>query len=80
MNPFMTPFDEILVREINRITDRRQGAFERVYPHDVAVYIPFERSIRQLRRDMAKLAAAGVLERIGQRGGYRLSVKSSAGW
>lgn len=70
----LSPYDEQVIKVIERITNPRTGAYERVYPHHVAVYIPVERSIRQLRRDMSRLAMDGVLARIGQRGGYCLPV------
>jgi hypothetical protein len=75
----LSPFDEVMLATIGRITNPRTGLYKRVYAHNVAVYLPVERAIRSLRRDMARLAEAGYLERLGERRGYRLAHPHSIG-
>jgi hypothetical protein len=45
--------------------------YDRVFPHHVAIYVPVDVSIRQMQRYMSRMAEAGYLERVSERGGYR---------
>lgn len=60
-----------MIEIVGKLTGQ-YSVFKRVFPHDVVVYLPVERSTRQVRRDMVRLAEAGYLERLGERKGYRL--------
>lgn len=62
--------DMAIINEVRRVTCPRTGAFERVHPHDVVVWLPVQVSMRTVRRRMAKLASAGYLVRLGERRGF----------
>jgi len=68
----LSPFDEVILNVIAQVTNPKTGAFRKVYPYHVARYIPVDRSIRSLRRDLVRLANAGFLHRLGPRKGYCL--------
>ncbi len=68
----LSPFEESIVNSIKIITNPKTGLFKKVYPLEMVSYVPCTRSVRQMRRDMARLAEKQFLERLGPRKGYRL--------
>ena len=71
-NANLSPFDEAIIAQIKLITNPKTGLFNKVYPADVVRYVPCKRSVRQLRRDMNRLAELKYLERLGPRKGYQI--------
>ena len=69
----LTLFDQAILNEIKKITNPKTGVFKTVYPADMVIYAPYTRSVRQMRRYMARLAKLGYLERLGPRKGYTLA-------
>lgn len=45
---------------------------EKVYPHDLLGWLPFQCSLWTVRRYMRQMSERGMLERVSYRGGYRL--------
>lgn len=64
--------DQQLISELKRITNPRTGAYKKVFPADMVIYVPYRRSTRQMRRDMSRLAEKQFLIRLGPRKGYRV--------
>lgn len=46
----MDAVDQAIVREVERVTHPATGAYSRVYPHQIAVYLPVRMSARAVRR------------------------------
>ena len=64
---------EEMEREILKIMTRlARDGYKTVYPRQVQAWLDSERSERQLRRDMARMAREGRLRRLGDRGGFTL--------
>ncbi len=64
---------EKMDKEILHIMDRlAHKGYKTVYPRQVQAWMDNERSERQLRRDMARMAREGRLRRLGERGGFTL--------
>ena len=61
----LTPFDQIIISHLKGFSP-----FKRVYPSDMVESVPLKRSVRQMRRDMSRLAAGGHIKRVGTRKGY----------
>lgn len=53
------------------VTIAKKQATNRVYPHDVLGWIPFDCSIWTVRRYMREMAEQGMLIRNSRNGGYR---------
>ncbi|GIK66223.1 MAG: hypothetical protein BroJett018_40170 [Chloroflexota bacterium] len=69
---------EEMDKEILRIMLRlARDGFKTVYPRQVQAWLDTERSERQLRRDMARMAREGRLRRFGERGGFSLNDTSA---
>lgn len=64
-NPGLTPFDQVIISQLKEFSP-----FKRVYPSDMVDAVPLKRSVRQMRRDMSRLAADGHIKRVGTRKGY----------
>lgn len=65
--------DEAIVNSLVHL--RREHRIEKVFPKDVAGWLPFPRHEATLRRDFQRLAQKGLIERIGgsnSRRGYTL--------
>lgn len=56
---------------ILRIVRTLSQKYERVYPRMVQAHLYVYRAEQTLRKDMGRLAEKGLLERIGQRKGYK---------
>ncbi len=61
--------EQEIIRAMSRLA--RDG-YKTVYPRQVQAWLDVERSDRQLRRDMARMAREGRLRRLGERGGFTL--------
>lgn len=64
-----TYYDHMIVTTVVQVTSK--GNLPRVFPHDLYVVLPVAKCIREIRRDMARLAEWGYIERLGPRSGYR---------
>ena len=68
----LSPFDEAILSAIKQITNPKTGIFKKVFAINVVSHVPCTRSVRQMRRDMKRLARMDYLERLGPRKGYRI--------
>lgn len=59
----MDAVDQAIIETIERVTHPATGAFERVYPHQVAVYLPVRMGARAVRYRMVRLAESGAIWR-----------------
>ena len=62
-----TEVDEDIVRIVHQMT---RNGYGKIYPLHIQAWLDVDRSERQLRRDMARLAREGRLKRLGERGGF----------
>lgn len=65
--------DEDIVRIVEHMSRNGYGG---VYPLHIQAWLDVDRSERQLRRDMARLARAGRLKRLGERGGFTVVART----
>jgi hypothetical protein len=70
----ISPVERAIVEAVHEL----QRYHAHVWPWLVQDYLPVRLSERQVRRYMARLAAYGALDRVGQRRGYRCPLARTA--
>jgi len=66
----VNPAYEAVLKTVVQTVQHRE---QRVYPHQLVGFLPFDCCERTVRRYLVVMSQMGMIERISYRGGYRLA-------